>query len=330
MQFKVFISSSTDPFVNLTYENSLLTMIQKDDAWLFLYKNTPSIVMGRFQNPWIECDFKNILEDRIHLVRRQSGGGTVYHDLGNLNFCFLHGTRDHKKDINHKIIINALKHFQIDSFSTDRSDLKVDFDGLKKISGSAFKQKKDKSFHHGTLLIDANLGKLNNYLKSPHTGSVSKGTKSNPSKVVNLKSLNENICEENLKESIIKSFFTFYEDKTLAIETVQENIVLDEQYLKHLKSNSWVMDETPYCELVIEQAKNKVIIQAKKGTIIDVELDLTFLDGFDLTLVSRTMENKKLTKHSLDLIISDLSSLGLDSSSVQKFKDFLNSGEIFY
>ena len=86
MNIKVFRSYSLDPFVNLAYENSLLKNISPGDKWLFLYRNVPSIIMGRFQNPWIECDFEKIKQDKVHLVRRQSGGGTVYHDENTIQY----------------------------------------------------------------------------------------------------------------------------------------------------------------------------------------------------------------------------------------------------
>ena len=81
----LFISNYKNPLVNLAIENIIVTDIPKGAKALLIYKNDPSIVLGRFQNPWIECDIANIKRDNIHLVRRQSGGGTVYHDLGNIN-----------------------------------------------------------------------------------------------------------------------------------------------------------------------------------------------------------------------------------------------------
>ena len=93
-----------------------------------------------------ECDIQKLLESDVKLVRRQSGGGTVYHDLGNLNFSFIRPTRDHHKEINNQILIKALEKNNIMAYSSGRSDILVNHNGPKKISGAAFKQKKDRSF----------------------------------------------------------------------------------------------------------------------------------------------------------------------------------------
>ena len=176
--------------------------ISPDEAILFYYVNDPCIVMGRFQNPWIECALHKLRKDNILLVRRQSGGGTVYHDHGNINFCFLHGGRDHQRDLNNKILLKCLEIAGIHAYASERSDLRVDFNGDKKFSGSAFKQKKDMAFHHGTLLIDANLDLLNAYLKSNHKIQNSKSTKSVSSIVVNLSQINPNLDMNGIKEAL--------------------------------------------------------------------------------------------------------------------------------
>jgi len=103
MNIKIFRSNIFNPYDNLAIENALLTKILPGEKYLFIYSNTPSIVMGRFQNPWLECDIQKIQQDEINFVRRQSGGGCVYHDLNNINFSFIQGKREHDKDLSNKI-----------------------------------------------------------------------------------------------------------------------------------------------------------------------------------------------------------------------------------
>ena len=156
---------SSDPCTNLAIENQILLNLDADTVHILFWINNPCVVMGRFQNPFLECKLDKMIKDGVLLVRRQSGGGCVYHDLNNLNYSFITNKIHHNKDNNHKILIDALSSFEIDAFSTKRVDLFLCDNGTdKKFSGSAFKEKKDTAFHHGTLLIDSDLDRLNYYL----------------------------------------------------------------------------------------------------------------------------------------------------------------------
>ena len=105
-KLKLFISPWRDPFRNLAFEDQLLKNIRPSEKYLLVYQNDPCVVMGRFQNPWREVNLEFLENNQSHLklVRRQSGGGCVYHDLGNMCFSFIHPSRDHHKDDNNKII----------------------------------------------------------------------------------------------------------------------------------------------------------------------------------------------------------------------------------
>lgn len=193
---------------------------------LFLWRNDKTVVIGRFQNPWTECNTQKMEEDEIKLARRQSGGGAVFHDLGNTNFTFLSSKKTYDKNVNNKIITNALKNFGLEAFASGRNDILVATeDGEKKISGSAFKETKDRLFHHGTLLISADMSKLGLYLNPNVKKLQSKGITSVRARVINLKDLNPEITHENVCAKIIQEFFDHYQT-TAPIE------ILDHEYLK--------------------------------------------------------------------------------------------------
>ncbi len=275
-QIKIFKSHTHDPYENLAIENKLLMNIAEDQKFIFLYINSPCVVLGRFQNPFEECDLLKMRESSVKLVRRQSGGGTVYHDLHNLNYSFIHGTREHHKDINHLIILNALKSFSVIAEASGRSDLIVrEGDGHRKFSGSAFKQKKDRAFHHGTLLIDSNLQKLNKYIKPRYNKIVSKSIKSNRSTVVNLSELSISINMSSLTDAIKNSFNDYYGSNTL-VETTSD-IDIDSDYLGLLKTDEWLYEETPKFELTLEVGgklkeiefpKKRILKTAKENRLI--------------------------------------------------------------
>ncbi len=322
LELKIFSSNSVDPFYNLAVENQLLMQIKPHEKYLFLYQNAPSIIMGRFQNPWVECDLAAIKQDGIHLVRRQSGGGTVYHDLGNLNFCFIHGHRDHHKDQNNQIVLDALSELDICAHTSGRSDLIIDHQGIKKFSGAAFKQKKDSSFHHGTLLINSDLDKLNNYLKSSKRDIESKAIKSNPATVINLSLLNGIADIASYRKAISKSFLNFYSDKysdstDIAIE------VMDQTYMNSLMHANWIYGETPEFKFSVANTDLDMQIKVKKGTIIELSLVSESIDIQLLNLIATALQGKYLYGENLDLFFQEFcQQYGESVGDIRKVQSF--------
>ena len=190
MTLRILKSAVTNPWFNLATEDWLFhTLGDIDEAdepsthTLFLWRNSETVVIGRAQNPWVECKVDKMAEDSVFLARRQSGGGAVFHDLGNTNFTFLSAKENYDQAANFTIIINALKSLGIDAELSGRNDMQV---GTRKISGSAFKHTSERSFHHGTLLVNANMQKLGDYL-NPHPLKLkAKGIKSVRARVANL------------------------------------------------------------------------------------------------------------------------------------------------
>ncbi|MBC7428029.1 MAG: lipoate--protein ligase [Bacteriovorax sp.] len=246
---RVLISETFDPWFNIATEEWIFRDMDPSIQILFLWRNDKTVVIGRFQNPWSECNTQKMEEDGIKLARRHSGGGAVFHDLGNTNFTFLSSKETYDKNINNKIIINALKQFNVDAFASGRNDILVTTEeGEKKISGSAFKETKDRAFHHGTLLINADMSKMGLYLNPNLKKLQSKGITSVRARVINLKDLNSDITHENFCANIIQEFFDYY-GTTAPIE------ILDHEYLqtipalnehfKKLSDWNWRFGEAP-------------------------------------------------------------------------------------
>lgn len=289
---KVYQSQVFNPFQNLAIENGLLKSVKPDEKFLFLYINEPSIVLGRFQNPWLECDINNILRDKVHLVRRQSGGGTVYHDRENVNFSFIQGTRDHQKDINNDILVNMLKELQIEAYASGRSDLLVNIDGPKKISGSAFKQKKDRSIHHGTMLINSKLDILNNYLTTKHSDMTAKGIKSVRSNVINLSEINSAIDKKKFIEKFFEEFCKMNNQNVNVHKLDKSNI--DSEHLDMLMSWDWRFGETPRFECNRQLQDLELTLKAHKGVIEGLEFYSESITPGILKMVSDVLVSKKL------------------------------------
>ena len=164
-------NDSNDPHFNLAFEEYVFSNICSDDTILLLWQNEPSVIVGKHQNTIEEINI-----DYINVVRRITGGGAVYHDLGNLNYSFL--IPDVKADIDFmtftRPLTDALKSLGINAVQTGRNDVTVD--GMK-ISGNAQFYKDGILLHHGTILFDSDLENVKDTLKVKAGKIESKGIK---------------------------------------------------------------------------------------------------------------------------------------------------------
>ncbi|MFG1493060.1 lipoate--protein ligase [Halobacteriovorax sp. ZH4_bin.1] len=272
---KVFIAEQYDPYFNLATENWIFNDMDTDSHVLFLWQNDETVVIGKHQNPWTECITSKMDEDGVKLARRQSGGGAVFHDLGNTNFTFMSSKESYDKDANNKIITNALKEFGIEAYPNGRNDIEVSTqEGSRKISGSAFKVKRDRSFHHGTLLINTDLSKLANYLNPNKKKLESKGIKSARARVINLVELNTEINHDSLSKAIIEEFCRFYkaeaEVEILNYDFLKSVPKLNEYY-EELKDWNWLYGKTPKFNHQFDERFNwgsvEVHLNSNKGRI---------------------------------------------------------------
>jgi len=200
---------------NLATEEYMFEHMKIVNPVLFLWRNTPTIIMGKHQNPWKECKVQLLEQDGVTLARRKSGGGCVYQDLGNSVFSFINPVAEFDKvdfkTMNNDMLLASLKNgFGIDAHASGRNDLHV---GERKISGSAYKLKLGnkkgegrRSLHHGTMLLDLELGALGKYLNPSKAKLESKGVDSVVSRVVNLKEICPEINHESFCASLEKEF----------------------------------------------------------------------------------------------------------------------------
>lgn len=198
-EYSIYISRSSDPYLNLAIENWIYQDLPPTRCVLFLSRNRKSVVIGRFQNPWLECKVENLLKDNVSLVRRQSGGGTVYHDFGNTNYSFIVPAELYNLDAHYRVLLEALRQFGITAERTERNDLYL---AGKKFSGSAFKKSARKIIHHGTLLHHGDTRRLYSYLSGTAVFSEAKGIPSVPAPVINLSEANPLIDHEAILEAV--------------------------------------------------------------------------------------------------------------------------------
>ena len=205
----VFRLSTTDPYLNLAQEETLLERTLELGPTLLLWRNDPCVVIGRHQNPWVECDLRRMKAHAVPLVRRTSGGGAVYHDGGNTNFSFIapskpappHAGYDQERQF--RVIVAGLARLGISAWKTQRNDLRV---GEHKISGNAFRHTRGRSLHHGTLLVSTDLDLLTAYLSPRGHLIQTRATASVRSTVTNLGARRPGLTHEELWDALQEAF----------------------------------------------------------------------------------------------------------------------------
>ncbi len=200
-------SGSFDPFLNLAMEQHLLETVKGGCCLLYLWQNQNTVVIGRNQNPWTECRSSLLEAEGGHLARRLSGGGAVFHDLGNLNFTFLVPTEDYDLGKQQRVLLEACQSFGIPAELSGRNDLTAQG---RKFSGNAFYHTGSRSYHHGTLLVDVDGEKLTRYLTPTKAKLKAKGVPSVRSRVVNLIELCPTLTVEDLKQALVAAFEAIY------------------------------------------------------------------------------------------------------------------------
>lgn len=230
--YKYICSENTSPYYNLALERSLFDFVDEDTVILYLWQNSHTIVIGKNQNAYAECKVDEFIGAGGTLARRPSGGGAVYHDLGNLNFSIICKESIAKEHTYQRIVKEALRFFGIVSEFNGRNDLTVDD---KKFSGNAFYIKDDVLCQHGTILINSDFKELSKYLTPDISKLERNHVKSVESRVVNLSEIADKITVESMKEAMIKATNAVRLGKAPTESKVEE-------YKKIFENDEWILE----------------------------------------------------------------------------------------
>lgn len=177
---------TTDPSINLATEQYVFDNLPRDRAYFMLWQNDNAIIIGKHQNTLAEINLQFVKENNIHVVRRLSGGGAVYHDLGNLNFTFITDANE-QESINFKLfclpIVRTLEKLGVQAEIGGRNDITIDG---KKFSGNSQYIKDGRVMHHGTILFNSDLSVVGKALQVDPAKMQAKGIKSVRSRVTNV------------------------------------------------------------------------------------------------------------------------------------------------
>ncbi|WP_106768785.1 lipoate--protein ligase [Paenibacillus faecalis] len=298
---KIVISQENDPYFNLALEEELLRNAQPDEVTLYLWQNEKTVVIGRNQNPYIECDIEQIKQNGGHIARRISGGGAVYHDLGNLNFTFV--CKKSQEDLTKQIAVlqKAVERFGLQVERSGRNDLTCEG---KKFSGHAFYEEDGNAFHHGTMMVDVDLSMLAKVLKPSKLKLESKGITSVKSRVVNLKELNDEISISSLSEALIDSFKEIYGENSSLVKYNRQEKSPD--LMKKYMDDRWIYGESPVYNASIEKKTSSGNIQAffqvEHGLVKELKI---YSDSISI-LDFREVENRFIGMNFNEVIEQDL------------------------
>ncbi len=279
-KLRFFIGSSHNPYYNLAVEKHLLDCVEKNEVILYLWQNQNTVVIGKNQNALTECKCALLQEDGGYLARRLSGGGSVFHDLGNLNFTFICATENYDLSRQMQVIKEACALGGISAEISGRNDILADG---RKFSGNAFYNSKGKSYHHGTILINADKEKLQKYLTPPKAKLQAKGVKSVKSRVINLTELNPTLTIELMKEYMISAFEKVYgfSPSPFTITDNAEISILAEKYASWEYLYAPSLPFTFSCEGNFQWGNIELQLDVKGGGIQTVQV---YTDALDHTL----------------------------------------------
>ena len=315
-KLQFYVSKTVDPHYNLAVEQFLFDNVDNETLVLYLWQNRNTVVIGKNQNAFSECRTELLKEDGCVLARRTSGGGAVFHDLGNLNFTFICSTENFDVSKHMQVVQEACRISGINAEISGRNDILADG---RKFSGNAFYNSRGKSYHHGTVLINADAEKLSRYLTPPKAKLEAKGVKSVRSRVINLSELVPSLTCEIMKEHLLSAAQTIY---ALPLEIINE--INDEQInmlAKRFADWEYVYGSPiPFnlsCGGRLSFGNAEFELCIKNGYIIDLKLYTDALDHelsdivretlvstpFDLTAISNALQ-RALSEADANSIIS--------------------------
>ena len=303
----LYVSTSGDGWRNLAVDEYFLDTLGPDDMMLYFYVNKNAVIIGQGQNPWAECRLAEMDRDGVQLVRRITGGGAVFHDEGNLNFSFIAGEGRYDLERQLGLILDAVRALGIPCEFSGRNDLLADG---RKFSGNAFCKRGAIRQHHGTLLISADMTRLQNYLNVDPRKLKPKGVKSVKSRVCNLNEFVPELRRDDMLEALKRAYAAEYGDYT-ELQTSQLDEAAIAPYYEKQKSDAWRLGVTPRFDLEIENrfpwGGLQMLLTLRHGEVSDISV---YSDANDAELPGRVRAALLGTKFGSQPIAEALRAVG--------------------
>ena len=287
-------SSSTDPYFNLALEEYVFEKLPRDDSYFMLWQNANTIVIGKYQNAFEEVNLEAVEKKGIRVVRRLSGGGAVYHDMGNLNFTFIEDKED-SKNINFRMfvtpVIETLREFGVKAEFTGRNDLVIDG---RKFSGNSQYTRGKRVMHHGCIMLDSDLEKVAGALKVREAKFRSKNVQSVRSRVTTInENAPEKITMEEFRSALKRNILGSADVRPLELteEDLREiNRLMSEKYMAWDRNYG----KTGRFEVTREERFDSglvtVDLTAKDGRIEDIRISGDFFGNGEIEDLEKALK----------------------------------------
>ncbi len=289
LETEVIYSVNYNPWFNMALEEYLLHQVEENKIILYLWQNENTVVIGRNQNAWQACCCTCLERDGGNLARRLSGGGAVYHDLGNQNFTFITRLENFNKEKQLAVILDAVKELGIEAELTQDDEF---FCQNKKFAGNAYYFSAEAAYHHGSILVNTNMKRLNNHLSVAPDKLYAKGIERARDKVINLGDVKEGITVEDIQQSIIASFYDKYgeaEKSPTYVDPELKEEVCD-LYRKYA-SWEWRFGKTPDFDMTFETrfswGRIELGLKLEEGRIADTSI---YSDAMNVHLIKEVEE----------------------------------------
>lgn len=283
---------STDVYYNMAFDEYALEQLTLDEPLFYLWQNRPAVIIGLNQNAYAEVDIDYLNQHDITLARRITGGGAVYHDLGNLNYTIVGRSSDFERDYPEyaRHILQALQTLGVQAELSGRNDILVDG---RKVSGYAKRVYKDRLMVHGTLMFDVNIERLTRALTPPTDKLSTKGIASVKSRVANLKDYLPNITNVNeLSHTLEKHLSQQYHDAEYLLTETQFAEISDIAQSK-FASLDWIYGRAPNSSVAYTKrlpcGKVEVHLQIKKGHIDCIHIGGDFIGNSPITIIEELL-----------------------------------------
>jgi lipoate-protein ligase A len=298
--------TNSDPYFNLAAEEYFLKNFQED--FFILWRSRPSVVVGKHQNALAEINHDFVQTHHIPVARRLSGGGTVFHDPGNVNFTFIRSV-EKISEVNFKVftvpVIYALKKQGIEAYSSGRNDLLIDG---KKISGNAEHVHKNRIMHHGTLLFDSRLEILKGALKVDLSRFEDKAVQSNRSEVTNISNYLANpISVEEFTDFLFSEISKNYSEYQVYEPTPEDLGAIQKLSSEKYQTWEWIFGYSPRYRftntLETENGGIQISFLVEKGLFAEVTLSGA-IDGELSQKITETLLGCRHEFHAVEAVLS--------------------------